>query len=654
MSPTTAPYGTWVSPISANAIAQIRASIDELIVDPITSVIYHTERRPSEGGRVVLVKTEDGTDVVGKEWNVRTGVQEYGGAAAVVYDGVAIFSNFLDGRVYTVTDLGEYQPITPESTVYRYACFAVHPQNPRFIAAVLEDHTKPEPADIVTSLCIIDRKSHTVHPLVSGADFYAKPYFSPDGTHLAWQQWSHPDMPWEGAQIGVATVVFAEDSLKIEDVRIVAGKHSEVSAGYPMWASSSLLLFTCDASGYANPWSYNVQTQHAGPVLHDPVAEDFDSTMWLLGWSFGAPLDKEGKAALYTAFRDGRSILYVVTSLSKTLEEIECPYVTVEYVRPVTDGAVVFIGAKTDKPREVVLCTLKDYSRPQFTVLGKHDDSGLTFDSLYISQPQPITLAVHGTDEPFYAVYYPPTNPHYVGPAEEKPPCVVHVHGGPTSYAPQAFKLIVQFFTTRGWAWVDVQYSGSSGYGRKFINRLRGQWGVVDTQDCARTATLLASDPYNLIDPKRTAIRGESSGGYDVLQTLCLYPDAFAAGSSLYGISDLKKLDEFTHKFESKYCENLVGGAYADIPHVYEERSPVYNAQNIKAPLLILQGSVDAVVPPVQAEDIVKTIQEKGGQVDYILFEGEGHGWRKAETIQRALEAELSFYEKVFGLAKAT
>ncbi|KAI0085246.1 alpha/beta-hydrolase [Irpex rosettiformis] len=652
MSPQTAPYGTWPSPVSASAIALIRASVDEVIVDPVTSSVYHIEGRPSEGGRNVLVNTEAGIDVVGQGWNVRTGVQEYGGAAAIVYDGKAIFSNIVDGRAYIVAPGGEPKPITPESKVWRYACFCVYPTNPRFVVAVLEDHTHPAPSDVTTRLSVIDTETQTVYTLASGADFYAKPSFSPDGAYLAWQQWSHPDMPWDGAQVAVTKVSFSGNDLKIGEVSIVAGKHQEVSAGYPMWASSSLLLFTCDASGYANPWSYNLETQKAGPVLQTPVAEDFDSTMWILGWSFGAPLDKEGKTALYTAFRNGRSVLYVVTTTSNTLEEIECPFVTVQYIRPVAGDAVVFLGAKTDESDSIILCTLKDYSKPHFTVLGKKDASEPSFGKSLFSQPQPLTLTVPGTKEPFYVAYYPPTNPGYVGPPGEKPPCVVSVHGGPTSYAPQSLQLTVQFFTTRGFAWVDVNYSGSSGYGREYTSRLSGKWGVADTRDCALTATLLSSPPYNLVDAKRTAIRGRSSGGYDVLETLCLYPDAFAAGASLFGISDLKKLDEFTHKFESRYCEKLIGGTYESVPELYRERSPIYNAHNIKAPLLILQGSEDAVVPPEQAEGMVKTIKEKGGQVEYVVFEGEGHGWRKAETIQKALETELAFYEKAFGLCK--
>lgn len=340
-----------------------------------------------------------------------------------------------------------------ESKVWRYACFAVYPGNPRFIVAVLEDHTHPAPKDVTTRLVVIDSELKSVHTLASGADFYAKPSFSSDGTHLAWEQWSHPDMPWDGAQIAVTKASLDGNNLKIGEVLIVAGKPHEVSAGYPFWASSTLLLFTCDASGYANPWSYNILTGKASPVLQSPVAEDFDSTMWILGWSFGAPLDNEGKTALYSAFRNGRSVLYVVSTASNTLEEIECPFVTIDYVRPVTENVVVFLGAKTDESAHIVVCTLKDYSRPHFTALGKKDASEPSFDKNLFSHPQPITLTVPETKEPFYVTYYPPTNPGYVGPPGEKPPCVVSVHGGPTSYAPQSLQLTAQFFTTRGFAW---------------------------------------------------------------------------------------------------------------------------------------------------------------------------------------------------------
>ncbi|THG97400.1 hypothetical protein EW026_g4586 [Hermanssonia centrifuga] len=622
-----APYGTWTSPLTADAIIQNSASVNDVIVDPVTSKIYHVENRPSEGGRMVVVKTEEGIDVVGKDWNCRTGVHEYGGASATAYGGNIYFSNFADGRVYIVKDGKEPKAITPESKVHRYANFAVHPLHRHLLVVVQEDHTHPAPADVVNTLCTVDSSTQTVSSLLAGMDFYAAPSFSPDGSHLIWVQWSHPDMPWDGSEIYIASVQTEDHKLKLENIRHVAGQKDKISAGYPTWASNDVVLFTSDESGYQNPWKYTLSTGTATAVLQTPVKEDFSLPAWFLGGSYGAPIDKEGKMAVCTAFRNGRSVLYVVSLLSGTLEEIDCPYVSIEHVRHVVDDAVVFVGAKDDAPPQIVLCAIKDYSKPKFSVLQKETaEVKPPIPSSYISRPVPLTLEVPPNGEPLYVVFYPPTNPEYAVPGGEKPPCIVNVHGGPTGVATQELSLTTQFFTSRGWAWVDVNYGGSCGFGRQYINRLQGQWGVVEVRDCALSASVLAQT-HSLIDPARTAIRGRSSGGFTVLATF--------------------KLDEFTHKFESRYCEKLIGGTFSDVPNVYKERSPINNAGEIKSPLL---GSIDAVVPPQQAEDIVKTIKENGGQVEYVLFEGEGHGWRKAENIKAALEKELAFYEKTFGL----
>lgn len=340
-----------------------------------------------------------------------------------------------------------------ESTVLRYADFAVHPKFEYFVVAVQEDHTKPDPPDIITNLCVINTMSQSVRTLVSGADFYSSPGFTPDGSHVVWQQWKHPDMPWDGSEIYVARVTIDQGKLVLSDKRHVAGKWKEVSAQYPVWASDDVLLFTSDESGYQNTWTYSISKQTAAPLLERPVSEDFSLPMWQLGWSFGAPLDKEGKTALYTAMRGGRSVLYVLDSNSRTLEEIECPYVEIQHVRAVTDDAVVFLGAKANEPANIILCTVKDYSKPEFRALKPPPPNASRFSSAYFSQPKSITLPVPPDAAPLHTIYYPPTNPDFVAPEGERPPCVVSVHGGPTHASTQAFNLLVQFFTSRGWAW---------------------------------------------------------------------------------------------------------------------------------------------------------------------------------------------------------
>ncbi|CDO77752.1 hypothetical protein BN946_scf184993.g15 [Trametes cinnabarina] len=648
-----APYGTWSSPITADVILKSGAKDDEVFVDPITSTIYHIEQRPNEGGRAVIVDTEKGVDVVGKEWNVRSGVHEYGGAPAVAYDGVIYFSNFKDGRVYRTKDGSTPYPVTPENANYRYAKFAVHPQQPHLLVAIREDHTDDRPSAVVNILCLINVKEKTVAPLVEGADFYSHPCFTPDGKHIAWTQWFHPDMPWEGAEIHVADVQADEHSLKLSNATHVAGKRIEVSTGYPVWASNDLLLFVSDESGYYNPWKFSVASGTASPVLSKPIDEDFAEPMWRLGWNFGVPLDLEGRMALFTAVKEGRNILYLVSIRGGTLEELECPYVNVSCVQRVTYEAVVFQGQKHDEAGRVVLCNIKEYAKPKYTVVNaKAGEESIPFSRAYVSVPRSITLKVPETGEPVHVLYYPPTNPDFVAPEGEKPPAILSAHGGPTSRALPGLKLTIQYFTSRGFAWVNVNYGGSNGYGRKYIKRLEGKWGIVDVQDCAVAAQQLAAPSYSLIDPKRIAITGGSAGGYTVLMSLCTFPDLFAAGTSSFGISDLITLGQFTHKFESQYLFKLVGGTPEEVPEAYKERSPVKKADRIKAPLLVLQGSLDAVVPPNQAELIVSNIKKRGGYVEYIVFEGEGHGWRKAETIRAAIEKELSFYEDVFGLRK--
>jgi len=279
---------------------------------------------------------------------------------------------------------------------------------------------------------------------------------------------------------------------------------------------------------------------------------------------------------------------------------------------------------------------------------------GVPLPSDIISEPQPITLKVAPTNSPLYVVYYPPWNPAYTGSSieGERPPCIVEVHGGPTGFVGQGLSWSKQYFTSRGWGWLDVNYGGSSGYGRKYIERLNNNWGVVDVQDCILAPQVLSSAPYNLVDPKRLIIRGGSAGGFTTLAALSIASDVsvFAAATSLYGVSDLKKLAEFTHKFESRYLDHLMGGTIDEVPEVYEARSPIHHADKIVVPLLILQGEIDMVVPKGQAEAIYKSIQDRGGVVEYKLYAGEGHGWRQEVNMRDAYERELGFYERILGV----
>jgi len=645
----TAPFGTWASPITTDAILEGGANVSEVFVDPITSTIYHVEGRPLEGGRSVIVKTEEGGDVFGRDWNARTGVQEYGGGPATAYNGNIYFSNFNDNRVYMIKDGNQPNPITPDNKNHRFAKFDVHPTYPHLLVAIMEDHTNPLPQDVITTLCLINTKTCTVSTLVSGADFYAFPYFSPDGSRLAWQQWNHPDMPWDGAEIYVAEVSADENNITLSHTIHVAGKKSEITAIYPSWASKDVLLFICDESGYQNPWSFSVPSGKASPILPTPVEFDFGEPMHSLGVEYGAVLDAAGTKAIYTTLKNDKSTLFVVTLRSGALEEIECPYVGITSVRRITEESIVFLGDKSDAAKSIVICSLTDYAKPQYNAV-KHSFTAPKFPHSLISVPQSIRLTVPPNDEVLHVLYLPPKNPDYSAPDDEKPPCIVNSHGGPIGRASMALDWQKQYFTSRGWAWMDVNYGGSTGYGRKYMERLTGKWGIVDVEDCIHAMQQLSAPPYSLIDAQRSVIRGGSAGGYTTLVAISNHPNAFAAATSLFGIADLRGLAADTHKFESHFLEKLIGGTLEEIPEVYKERSPVFHADKIKTPLLVLQGSIDAVVPPSQAEVIVKAIKGRGGRVEYTIFEGEGHGWRKAETIKAALEQELHFYEDVFGI----
>ncbi|KAJ7074651.1 Alpha/Beta hydrolase protein [Mycena amicta] len=647
---SSAPYGTWKSPISAGNITKASVRLTDVVVDSAAGKVYHLETRPSEGGRSVLVDSESGKDVAGKPWNVRTGVHEYGGAPAVVHAGVAYFSNVVDGRVYKVEcHGGEPVPVTPESKVYRYADIDIHPVHSHLLVAILEDHTdKSSPSSVSNKLCTIDTKAQSVSILVSGADFYASPKFSPDGSRVVWEQWSLPHMPWQSSELHIAD--FSVDSLQVANSIRFAGEGAENSVTYPSWATASTVLFTSDKSAYQNPWKYDLGSGKATPILPAPLDEDFGDPAWTLGRSPYAILEN-GTKVVFSAFRDGRAVLYIIDCATGSRTQVTNPYVGIQAMRRVEKHKVAFIGERVDSPPELVICSIADDSAVDFSVVTSSSSSGPAFPKSLYSIAQPMTLTAAPDNHPVHVVYYPPTNPDYIGSSisGEQPPCVVHAHGGPTSLAGQALEMTMQYYTSRGYVWLSVNFGGSSGYGRAYIERLANNWGIVDIEDCIQAVKILSQAPCSLIDPKRTVIRGGSSGGYTALGVVSMGSDltTFAAATSSYGISDLRRLLEDTHKFEAGYPLGLLGGDISVIPEVYRDRSPVTHADKIVAPLLILQGETDRVVPKEQAEVIYESIKRRGGVVEYKLYPDEGHGFRKEETLIDALEREIAFYERV-------
>jgi len=462
-------------------------------------------------------------------------------------------------------------------------------------------------------------------------------------------------MSWEGGQIYVASVLASDSTLTLSDTTHVGGVAGAVSATYPLWASNDVLVYTCDESGYQNPWKYTVSARTAAPVLEEPVDVDFSLPRWYLGWEFSAPLDLAAGKVLYAAVRDGRSYLYVLNLADGEAEELECPYVNILVLKRVRDNVVVFKAESVDKPEAIVLCTLDEDLTPTFNELT--GGFALPLLSSMISEAKSFTLKNPANDGPLHVLYYPPTNPNYEGIEGEKPPCIVNAHGGPTTHASQGFKWEVQFFTSRGFAWIDVNYSGSCGFGREYIESLNGQWGVIDVQDCIHAMKSLSAAPHPLIDRRRSIIRGRSAGGYLALSACCRPKErkTFAAATAMYGATDMRGLVKSMHKFQLHHVQRLVGGSPEDIPEVYKERAPLYNLGNVGKlgfpPLLIMQGSADPIVPASQAQAMVEAVKTQGGRVEYRLFEGESHGWRKTKTIELAVEQELAFYQEVLGLS---
>ncbi|KAG8860200.1 hypothetical protein FRB91_004593 [Serendipita sp. 411] len=643
--PTVAPYGTWKSPIEADLITQKSIQLVDIIPDPITGELFHVEGRPSEGGRNVIVRSRTNEDIFGPGWNARSGVHEYGGAPATAYGGKIYFSEWKTRRIYMTDGSTEPIPVTQENPNLRYANIAVCPSSPHLLVAVQENHEKPAPNDVVNELVVINTQTQLVTSLVAGADFYSSPTFSPDGKHIAWLSWKHPDMPWEGSQIWVADAEVTDTSFQVLNAHLVDGEPDKISANEPLWINNDTLVYQCDASGYYNPCKYSISSQTCKKILREPIKDDFSESAWVFGMSRCTALDE--RTLLASPIHEGFSQLMIIDIETEETTIIDNSFTSIDFLRYLSPTSAVMSGLGDDNAVALIQVEFTDYkTTPTFTTIKETSNLVSTLPPGYISSGKPCSLKGGN----LYAILNLPTNADFSGPSSEKPPAVVNIHGGPTGRTRPGLSWITQYFTSRGWAWIDVNYSGSSGYGRAYRERLRGKWGIAEVADAADVVKELGEQ--GVIDPKRVAIRGGSAGGYTVLMTLCTPETAnvFAAGTSSYGVSDLAMLANDTHKFESQYLFKLVGGTPEEVPEIYAARSPVKHADEIRSPLLILQGSDDAVVPPNQAETILKIIKDQGGVVEYVLFEGEGHGWRKAENVKKALETECNFYERMFKL----
>ena len=623
-------YGEWESPITPELMAKAAIRLSFVRIDG--DDVYWVEGRPQEEGRNVLVRRRPGgaiEDVTPPGFSVRSRAHEYGGGAYLVSRGRIWFVNDADQRIYSQLPGSAPEPLTKEGP-YRYADLALDRPRNRLIC-VREDHSPAlEPANELVAVSLEDG---SVTPLAVGHDFYSTPALNREERVLAWLTWNHPAMPWDETELWVAG--FDEEG-GLTQRRKVAGGYGN-SIFQPTWSPLGGLYFVADPRGWWN--LYRWDGDRAWCVLKKDA--EFAVPQWNFGLrTFG--FDADGR--IVTAYCD-RAVwrLGLIDPSTGVLERLPVEHTEIAHVA-VSGRRVVFVGSAPDRPAEVVALDLdtgeKQVLRRSFEGAGELRG--------YLSDPRPVSFPT-GDGETAHGFYYPPVNADFEAAAGDKPPLIVMSHGGPTAAAGTGFQLKIQFWTSRGFAVLDVNYRGSTGFGRAYRELIYGMWGVVDVADCVEGARFLTGKGQ--ADPDRLIVRGSSAGGYTTLAALVFY-DLFRAGASYYGIGDLETLLRDTHKFESKYLERLIG-PYPQERDLYRERSPIHHVERLSCPVIFFQGLEDKVVPPSQAEAMVEALRKKGIPVAYLAFEGERHGFRRAETIRRAIEAELYFYGRVLGFEPA-
>jgi dipeptidyl aminopeptidase/acylaminoacyl peptidase len=636
--PKTAPYGSWLSPITSDLIVAQSIALAEVRLDG--EHVYWLEGRPQEQGRMVVVRANwlggEATEMTPRSYSARTRVHEYGGGAWTVSRGVVIFSNFNDGRLYRVSEAArEPQALTPSPPArerqWRYADGIIDHPRQRWIG-VREDHTVDgEPVNAIVAVGLEAAEPEAGLVLVEGHDFLAAPRLSPDGHHLLWLAWDHPNMPWNGTTLYLAAL---DPAGRAAQVQAIAGGPAE-SIFQPEWSpDGSTIYFVSDRSNWWNLYGFDLATRSTQPLA--PMAAEFGLPQWNFGMSTYACVGSDRIVCAYYAAGLGR--LATLDLTKKTLAPIATPFT--EFGSVQADGErIAFRAGAPDHPASIV--ALDKIAGPP-RVLKK--STGLLDQSEpriadWLTSAEPVEFPTTGGNTAF-GLFYPPRNPRFAAPAGEKPPLLVKCHGGPTSAASSALNLTTQFWTSRGIAVLDVNYGGSTGFGRAYRERLNGKWGIVDVDDCVNGAKFLAAQ--DLVDARRIVISGGSAGGYTTLAAL-VFRDFFAGGASHYGVSDVAALARDTHKFESRYLDWLIG-PYPQEEALYRERSPLFHAERLSKPVIFFQGDEDKVVPPNQSEAMVEALRRKGNAVGYFLFAGEQHGFRKAANVQRCLDAELTFY----------
>lgn len=620
-----APYGTWSSPITAGMIADTTISLSSVQVDG--NDIYWLEGRPSEGGRVVLVKRTDAgpVDVLPSGYSARSRVHEYGGGAAIVSGGVVFFVRFEDQRIYRLKDGGVPEAITPDTGDRHADMF--HDVVRNRLVCVRERHVDDA---VLNELITVDLDTGVCKVLVEGHDFVSNPSISPDGTALSWVSWELPDMPWDSAALWVVSIDPGGDVGRGEKL---AGGTGE-SVFQPTWAPDGSLVFAADPDGWWNLHRWD--GAEVSPI--NSMEAEFGLPQWVFGMR---TFDVRASGAIVTAYtRDG--VWQLARIDDGALQGIEVPFTDIAAPQWV-DDRIVFIGSSAQAASAILLF---DPASGEIEILRL--SLSVDLDPAGLSVPD--SIAFESTDgDTAYGFYYPPMSATNIPLQDECPPLIVRGHGGPTGATSPSFSLAIQFWTSRGFAVLDVNYRGSTGFGRGYREALYGRWGGADVDDMVCGAEHLVAS--KLADPARLAIRGGSAGGYTALATLA-FRNTFSCGASLYGIGDLMTLARDTHKFESRYLDLLIG-PLPEAEQLYRDRSPIEHVDALNCPVIFLQGEDDRVVPPNQAEAMVDALDAKEIPVAYVLFEGEGHGFRKAANVSRALESELGFYGRIFGFTPA-
>ncbi|HEX8956452.1 MAG TPA: S9 family peptidase [Burkholderiaceae bacterium] len=625
-----AAFGSWKSPISSDLIVADSVRLGQPRI--AGQDIWWSEGRPSQEGRCFLVRADrDGncTDMTGADFNVRTRANEYGGGEYLVAGDMVYFSNNEDQRLYRCLPGQQPQALTRQESM-RYADAILDAGRQRLVA-VREDHSQGghEPVNTLVAIDLADGEETVLH---TGHDFYSSPRLAPSGKHLAWICWDHPNMPWDGTELWQAEI--GTDGSLLQAVRVAGG--ADESIFQPEYSKSGVLHFVSDRSGW-----WNLYREGAGTIEPlCPMEAEFGEAQWIFGMSAYA-FDGEDRL-ICTYVQRGRSHLAILDEKNGKLQPIAVPFEAISDLQA-GDGFVAFCGGSPRSPKSIVRL---DLASGAHRVLRSANNLRIAEENL--SLPEALEFPTeHGLTA--HAFFYRPANAQFTGPAGTLPPLLVLTHGGPTAMTTATLNLSIQYWTSRGFAVVDVNYGGSSGYGRAYRRRLNGGWGVVDVDDAANAARHLAQ--LGEVDSRRSAIRGSSAGGYTTLSALT-FRDLFQAGASYYGIGDLETLVADTHKFEARYLDKLIG-PYPEAKQRYVERSPIHFTDRLSSPLILFQGMKDKVVPPNQAEAMFDAVKVKGLPVACVHFEQEGHGFRQAANIKRALDAELYFYSKVFGFELA-